>query len=123
MAFSIQLLAIDSMMEWFGETAQTIHDWLSQPYILAIVIAWAVTFTAVCSLILCLGFGPIGVGAGTLAAVFQSAMYGGFTPAGGIFATLTSMAMLGTIMPMAAILAALLATMVAFIVWGYGVGR
>ena len=32
---------------------------------------------------------------GSLAAGFQSYMYGDFTPAGGIFATLTSMAMLG----------------------------
>ena len=32
---------------------------------------------------------------GSLAAGFQSFMYGGFTPAGGIFATLTSLAMLG----------------------------
>ncbi|RYC59144.1 hypothetical protein CHU98_g7064 [Xylaria longipes] len=59
----------------------------------------------------------------TLAAVFQSAMYGGFTPAGGIFATLTSMAMLGILMPAAAISAALLATMVARMVWACGVGR
>ena len=49
-------------------------------------------------------------------------MYGGFTPAGGIFATLTSMAMLGTAMPMAAVVASLLATVVATIVWAYGVG-
>jgi len=57
-----------------------------------------------------LGFGPIGVIGGmllfprifglltllgSLAAGFQSYMYGDFTPAGGIFATLTSMAMLG----------------------------
>lgn len=26
--------------------------------------AWAITFTAVCTLILCLGFGPVGIGAG-----------------------------------------------------------
>jgi len=32
-----------------------------------------------------------------LAAAFQSYMHGGFTPAGGIFATRTSMAMLGHI--------------------------
>ncbi|KAI8947001.1 hypothetical protein F4801DRAFT_592959 [Xylaria longipes] len=123
MSFSIQLQVIDNMREWFRGLGQTIQDWLSQPHILAIVIAWAVTFTVVCSLIMYLGFGPVGVGAGTLAAVFQSAMYGGFTPAGGIFATLTSMAMLGILMPAAAISAALLATMVARMVWACGVGR
>ncbi|GAP86791.1 putative transmembrane protein [Rosellinia necatrix] len=124
MASSIQPLVTDTgMREWFGSAAQSIQDWLSQPHVFAIVITWAVTFTLICSLVLCLGFGPVGVGAGTLAAAFQSAMYGGFTPAGGIFATLTSMAMLGTLMPVAAIIAALIATMAAGIAWGYGAGR
>jgi hypothetical protein len=50
-------------------------------------------------------------------------MYGGFTPAGGIFATLTSLAMLGLLMPVIAFLAAFVATMVALIVWASGVGR
>ncbi|UKZ54061.1 hypothetical protein TrVGV298_007866 [Trichoderma virens] len=68
-------------------------------------------------------FGPVGIGAGTLAAAFQSYMYGAFTPAGGIFATLTSMAMLGTLMPAAAILAAVIATGAAIIVWVLGIGR
>ncbi|KAL3587741.1 hypothetical protein FPOAC2_13640 [Fusarium poae] len=100
-----------------------IVEWLSRPHVLAIIIAWAVTFTIVCSLILCLGFGPIGIGAGTLAAAFQSFAYGGFTPAGGIFATITSMAMLGTMMPAAAIFAAFLASGVALVVWACNVGR
>lgn len=50
-------------------------------------------------------------------------MYGGFTPAGGIFATLTSMAMLGLLMPAVLVLAIVLATGVAIIVWVNGVGR
>ncbi|KAG5990305.1 hypothetical protein E4U43_004311 [Claviceps pusilla] len=91
--------------------------------VLAVILAWAVTFTAVCTLILCLGFGPVGIGAGTLAAAFQSYMYGGFTPAGGIFATLTSIGMLGMLMPAAALLAAIIATGVAVAVWAWGVGR
>ena len=62
-------------------------------------------------------------GVGSLAAIFQSFMYGAFTPAGGIFATLTSMAMLGTLMWPAAIISALLATGVAIAVYAYGVGR
>ncbi|KAL7900350.1 hypothetical protein HDV63DRAFT_370920 [Trichoderma sp. SZMC 28014] len=98
-------------------------EWLSQPQVLTIIMAWAITFTAVCTLILCLGFGPAGIGAGTIAAAFQSYMYGAFTPAGGIFATLTSMAMLGTMMPPAAILAAVIATAVAILVWVWGIGR
>lgn len=59
----------------------------------------------------------------TLAAAFQSYMYGAFTPAGGVFATLTSMAMLGTLMPAAALFAFFVASGVAVIVWACGVGR
>lgn len=44
-------------------------------------------------------------------------MYGGFTPAGGIFATLTSMAMLGTLTPPGVLVASILATGVAVVVW------
>jgi hypothetical protein len=47
-------------------------------------------------------------------------MYGGFTPAGGIFATLTSMAMLGILMPLEVILASIAATIVSVIVWKNG---
>lgn len=60
---------------------------------------------------------------GTFAAAFQSYMYGAFTPAGGIFATLTSMAMLGILMPATAILAAVVATGVAILVWVLGISR
>ncbi|KAM3413574.1 hypothetical protein BST61_g11444 [Cercospora zeina] len=60
---------------------------------------WAITFTAVTFLLLSLGFGPVGVAAGSVAAAFQGCAYGAFTPAGGIFATLTSFAMLGLLMP------------------------
>ena len=60
---------------------------------------------------------------GSLAAAFQSFMYAGFTPAGGIFATLTSMGMLGALMPAAVITAMVLATVVATIVWSCGMGR
>ncbi|KAI0856472.1 hypothetical protein F4860DRAFT_518769 [Xylaria cubensis] len=123
MTFLIQLPSIDSMKENIGEIPQTIYHWLSQPHILATAIAWLVTFTAVCSSILRLGFGSHGVGPRTYAAGFQSKKYGGTTPARGIFATLTRMAMTGTYTPMAVISAALIATIVAFNVWGYGVGR
>lgn len=44
-------------------------------------------------------------------------MYGGFTPAGGIFATLTSMAMLGTLMPLGVLVASAFAMGVAVVVW------
>lgn len=89
-----------------------------------------------------LGFGPLGVitgeaprsnsgfyrpshalDIGTIAAAFQSIMYGGFTPAGGLFATLTSMAMVGTLMPAVFVFSSLVASLVAAMVWVYGVGR
>lgn len=60
---------------------------------------------------------------GTLAAAFQSFAYRGFTPAGGIFATLTSMGMLGILMPLEVGLAAVATTVVTMIVWAYGIGR
>lgn len=60
---------------------------------------------------------------GTLAAAFQSFAYGGFTPAGGIFATLTSMGMLGFMMPLQVGMAAVSATVITLIVWACGVGR
>ncbi|MBW0530549.1 hypothetical protein O181_070264 [Austropuccinia psidii MF-1] len=44
-----------------------------------------------------LGFGAAGIVAGSLAAAFQSAMYGAFTPAAGVFAVLTSLGMTGTL--------------------------
>lgn len=90
--------------------------------IFAVIIAWAITFTVVVIILLGLGFGPAGIIIGSLAAGFQSWMYGGFTPAAGIFATLTSLGMLGCFMPAAVALAACIATVMAFVVWACGVG-
>ena len=50
-------------------------------------------------------------------------MYAGFTPAGGVFATLTSMGMLGALMPAAVITSMVLATAVSVVVFLCGVGR
>ncbi|KAJ5771683.1 hypothetical protein N7520_002212 [Penicillium odoratum] len=97
-------------------------EWLSRPDVVAVINAWCITFFIVITIILCLGFGPAGIVPGSLAAGFQSYMYGGFTPAGGIFATLTSMAMIGVFMPSIVILAGTLATVVAVIVWKVGYG-
>lgn len=54
---------------------------------------------------------------GFLAAAFQSCMYGAFTPAGGIFAILTSMGMMGTWMLPVVLVASVYATCVALSVW------
>ncbi|KAG0647315.1 hypothetical protein D0Z07_6907 [Hyphodiscus hymeniophilus] len=64
-----------------------------------------------------MGFGSGGVLSGSLAAAFQSWMYGGFTPAAGIFATLTSVGMLGFATPVFTAAAVLVATLVSAITW------
>ncbi|KAH8895502.1 hypothetical protein GQ53DRAFT_820330 [Thozetella sp. PMI_491] len=114
---------VDAVGTWLARHWALLLEWLSQPHVMAIIIAYAVTFTVVCTVFLCVGFGPVGIGAGTFAAAFQSYMYGGFTPAGGIFATLTSMAMLGILQPFVVAVASLVALGVAVVVWACGVGR
>jgi hypothetical protein len=58
-----------------------------------------------------------------MAAGFQSWMYGAFTPAGGVFATLTSLGMLGLAAPAFVLGAAAVATVVSVVVWACGAGR
>ena len=82
------------------------------PGVYTMIITFALVFSIVLFLGLSLGFGPGGVVAGSLAAAFQSFMYGAFTPAAGIFATLTSMAMLGYLAPAVVLLAAAIAGVV-----------
>ncbi|KAI6580598.1 hypothetical protein MCOR06_009499 [Pyricularia oryzae] len=99
-----------------------IRDFVFQPNVWPIILTWIITFTVIMLVFSVVGFGPRGVIAGTLAAAFQSWMYGGFTPAGGLFAVFTSMGMLGILMPAAALLAALVACGLAAVVWAFGVG-
>ena len=47
----------------------------------------------------------------------QSFLYGGLTPAGGLFAKLTSMGMLGTLVPVEVGLVTVLTFLVALIAW------
>jgi len=79
--------------------------------------AWWITFTLMITILMTMGFGPGGILSGSLAAAFQSWMYGGFTPAAGIFATLTSVGMLGLATPIFTVVAVLIATLVAVITW------
>ncbi|PKX89357.1 uncharacterized protein P174DRAFT_445899 [Aspergillus novofumigatus IBT 16806] len=122
---SLTLYAVENVAQtWsWNEWWTSVLQWLSRPDVLAAITAWWITFTIVITIIMSLGFGPAGVVAGSLAAGFQSFMYSGFTPAGGIFATLTSMAMLGTLMFPAALVAFILATGVSALVWSLGVGK
>lgn len=113
---------LSQILAWFPTQGHKFIEWAKQPQVLALITAWWVTFALVLILLSCVGFNVPGVGAATLAAAFQSWAYGGFTPAGGIFATLTSMGMLGTLMPVQVILSAMLATVVTVIVWACGAG-
>jgi len=54
---------------------------------------------------------------GSLAAAFQSWAYGAFTPAGGIFATLTSLGMVGFLAPAVALSGAGVATATTLLAW------
>ena len=60
---------------------------------------------------------------GAAAGYFQSVAHGTFTPAGGIFATWTSIMIIGRLFWPVALFAAILAMTVAGIVWVAGVGR
>ncbi|KAL1585220.1 hypothetical protein WHR41_05767 [Cladosporium halotolerans] len=102
---------------YISSHAHEILEWISQPHIVILITVWWITFTIIITLVLCLGFGPGGVVAGSLAAAFQAWAYGAFTPAGGIFATLTSLGMVGMLAPAVAVLGAGFATMVVSVVW------
>ncbi|KAI1480934.1 hypothetical protein K445DRAFT_27658 [Daldinia sp. EC12] len=104
-------------MDFLGTLGKSFAAYIALPHVYWAIIAWAVTFTILVTLGLSLGFGPAGVIAGSLAAAFQSAMYGGFTPAGGIFASLTSLAMLGSFAPILTAAAAIIAFIPATIVF------
>jgi hypothetical protein len=54
---------------------------------------------------------------GSLAAAFQGWAYGAFTPAAGIFATLTSLGMVGFLAPAVAFFGAGVATATTFVAW------
>ncbi|KLU87072.1 hypothetical protein MAPG_06077 [Magnaporthiopsis poae ATCC 64411] len=110
---------------WLTITWERLNEWIHQlpTWVWWAVIAWAVTFTLVSLILLSVGFGPLGVVFGSVAAMFQSWAYGAFTPAGSLFAICTSMAMLGTLNPAIAVVAAVIATVVAVIVGVSGAGR
>jgi hypothetical protein len=86
---SLPKLSIDGALRAYSKHLSGVYS---------VILAWSITFTSVMFLLGMLGFGPKGIIPGTLAAAFQSVAYGGFTPASGIFATLTSLAMLGYFM-------------------------
>ncbi|KAF8602181.1 hypothetical protein BDV93DRAFT_607642 [Ceratobasidium sp. AG-I] len=100
---AVQLAAEEFTKRW-GEFC----EWVSQPHIRAGIIAVAgiLTFAAIFFGVPALGFGASGIVAGSWAAGFQGAVYGGITPAAGLFAGLTSAGMSGQVPALAAIGAA-----------------
>ncbi|KAI1653295.1 hypothetical protein F4813DRAFT_375342 [Daldinia decipiens] len=105
------------VMDFLGSLWKSFTAYIAQPHVYWAIIVWALVFTIVVTFGLCLGFGPAGVITGTIAAGFQSAMYGGFTPAGGIFASLTSLAMLHLLAPSLIAAAAIIAMILAVIIF------
>jgi len=88
-----------TFFEWAGKWITTgmtrFSLWIENPGVWTLVLLWFVIFWAVLLVLFALGFGPAGIIAGSLAAGFQSWMYGAITPAGGVFAVLTSIGMMG----------------------------
>ncbi|EPS33325.1 hypothetical protein PDE_08287 [Penicillium oxalicum 114-2] len=117
---------IPRVIAFFQEWASQTIEWLSQPDVIAVVIAWSIAFTvalkflakAALALLATLGFGSVGIISGSLAAAFQALAYGAFTPAQSLFAALTSIAMVGGLPPALVIVGAvIIATVIAMIVW------
>ncbi|RYO90502.1 hypothetical protein DL766_004033 [Monosporascus sp. MC13-8B] len=106
---------LSNIKDFLSSAWESLLAYLSLPHVYWALIAFAITFTVLVTLVLSLGFGPGGVVFGSLAAAFQSSMYGGFTPAGGLFATLTSLGMLGFFAPAVTVIAAAIAFSVALL--------
>ncbi|KAL9133306.1 MAG: hypothetical protein Q9175_005518 [Cornicularia normoerica] len=103
--------------------AKKLLEFLKKPNVRAVLLSAGISFTAVFLFLASFGFNLVGIGGGTLAAAFQSAFFGGFTPAGGLFATLQSMGMLGTLLPVQVGVAGVSAAVISAIVWALGGGR
>ncbi|CAE6342441.1 unnamed protein product [Rhizoctonia solani] len=107
----------EHIWEWFTASWQSLSEFLLRPDARNAIIVWFVVFW-ICVLIpLALGFGPVGVIGGSLAAWFQSVIYGAFTPAGGFFAVMTSVGMMGVACPPVAVPSMIIASLAAWITW------
>ncbi|KAG8779011.1 hypothetical protein FRC12_024694 [Ceratobasidium sp. 428] len=116
--FTSMVPGLENIGEHLSKYWADMSEFLLQPHIRNLLIIWFIVFWVVLFIPLILGFGPAGILAGSLAAWFQSAVYGAFTPAGGVFAILTSVGMMGMACPPAVLLAVAIASAVTGIVWG-----
>ncbi|PHH78203.1 hypothetical protein CDD80_7225 [Ophiocordyceps camponoti-rufipedis] len=121
-----------SLRRWAGRRLRRALAWTYE-HRREIVIVVVVVIVVV-GIVAALGFGSSGVvagrfpttdasagnaygEAGSMAAAFQSAVYGGLTPAAGVFATLTSMGMTGALLPTVAVATAVLSGMAVYAYW------
>lgn len=103
--------------------AKKLLEFLKKPKVRAVLLSAGISFTAIFLFFAGLGFNLTGIGAGSLATAFQSAFYGALTPAEGLFATLQSMGMLGTLLPVQIGAAGVGAVVVSGVVWLLSRGR
>ncbi|CAE6335854.1 unnamed protein product [Rhizoctonia solani] len=112
----------EHVWEWIVGAWQDFSQFLLRPEVRNALIVWFIVFW-VCALIpLASGFGSKGVIAGSIAAWFQSVVYGAFTPAGGFFAIMTSVGMLGIAHPHIFVPSTIIASLAAWIAWSKTVG-
>ncbi|KIM83567.1 hypothetical protein PILCRDRAFT_819207 [Piloderma croceum F 1598] len=105
-------------IDYLATGIHRLSEWIQQPEIQILCLVWFIVFWVVLFIPLLMGFGPAGVLAGSMAAGFQSWMYGGFTPAGGVFAVLTSIGMIGVFQPVPVASASVIASLVTVVVAG-----
>jgi len=106
----------ENVGEWITRNWAEFSQFLLQDHVRKLLLVWFIVFWVVLFIPLILGFGPKGVLAGSAAAWFQSVVYGAFTPAGGVFAVLTLVGMMGVAYPPAVLLAVTIASAVTAIV-------
>ncbi|OJJ82730.1 uncharacterized protein ASPGLDRAFT_83341 [Aspergillus glaucus CBS 516.65] len=103
-----------SGFEWlkdnFWDLLKKALKFLSRPEVIGVIV-----FAIALGILLGLGFTAGGIAAGSAAAAYQAFAYGAFTPAGGIFAGLTSMAMTGLYPLFALVLSVVVAVVVAVV--------
>ncbi|PNH31124.1 hypothetical protein VD0002_g2757 [Verticillium dahliae] len=97
-------------------------EWYSEPHIVATFMIWVATFAMASIVVLGVAFGFVGFSAGVAVAAFQSYMYNGYAPSGGILSTTASITMLGVVLPWGLGVASVFATLAAAVSWAYRPG-
>ncbi|KAG7127658.1 hypothetical protein HYQ45_012421 [Verticillium longisporum] len=83
---------------------------------------WVATFAMASIIVLGVAFGLVGFSVGVAVAGFQSYMYHGYAPSGGILSTMASITMLGVVLPWGLGVAGVFATLAAAVSWAYRPG-